>query len=59
MKKSFLDEKNLFMKNQNQFKEFFEESILKIHNQLKTIHLQLKTDIQDLKTHVDQILSNH
>ncbi|CAF1349182.1 unnamed protein product [Adineta ricciae] len=59
LKKSFLDEKNLFMKNQNQFKEYFEESILKIHNQLKTIHLQLKTDIQDLKTHVDQILSNH
>ncbi|UJR29721.1 hypothetical protein I4U23_017270 [Adineta vaga] len=58
-KKSFLIEKNPFIKNENQFEEYFQESILKIQSQLKTIHLQLKTDIQELKLHLDQIISNN
>jgi hypothetical protein len=56
--KYFLDETNFLIKKQNELKEFFEDSSLRTHNQLRRILLLLTTEIQDLKRHLDQLLLN-
>ncbi len=50
---------NLIIKKQNQLKEYFEDSTLRTHYQLRRITLQLRTDIIDLKQHLDQLLLTH
>ena len=56
--KYFIDETNFIIKKQNGLKEFFEDSILRTHNQLRRILLLLTTEIQDLKRYLDQTLLN-
>jgi len=53
-----MNEISLIIKKQNQLKEYFEDSTLRTHYQLRRITLQLRTDIIDLKQHLDQILLN-
>jgi len=44
-----IDKINLIIKKQNELKEYFEDSTVKTHYQLRRIALQLRTDIIDLK----------
>ena len=56
--KSFVDETNFIIKKQNELKEFFEDSTLRTHNQLRKILLLLTTEIQDLRRYLDQTFLN-
>jgi len=49
-----IDKINLIIKKQNELKEYFEDSTVKTHYQLRRIALQLRTDIIDLKQHLNQ-----